>query len=493
MGLIMRAALRHQVLLVTLGLLLVMLPFVGLAFYNHPSLDDYLDVVTVKELGFWQAQKHFYFTQTGRYATTALLALVNPLLYARVESHWWAALIFIFGTLLVLRFSLSELLGLSSKAGWLAAGVLLGLWLAYAPGQAEGLYWFTGAYTYVMGVWLVLGWLAVLGRYAKARLDNNIGTWGWLVALAALTIAVAGTPEPVALPFIAGLVVGAIGSWRLKGGRVIWLLVGLATLGGLASFMAPGNFVRIASMGGQFGLLKTLCYSAATTAYLLFTWISNPVLLALSALLLPALHGIAQQREQLAVKLLSCIPVGLLATGLAGLMTLASCPAYYASGTGLPLRARTSLYLLFLLGWFAVLLTWCCRQARSSRPSGVLAGLVAGRLAPLWITMLMLFCFADYNVQTRATILGQGSNNAIRASRQWLGGEAARYDAELRARYQALQTGAPLATIHPLRNRPDLLYSFDIAEVKGLGALQTYARYFGVKQVIIQADVPQSQ
>ena len=492
MGLIMHTAQRHQVLLITLGLLVVVLPFVGLAFYNHPSLDDYLDAVTVKELGFWQAQKHFYFTQTGRYTTTVLLALVNPLLYARVESHWWAALIFIFGTLLVLRFSLSEVLGLSSKASWIIAGMLLGLWLAYAPGQAEGLYWFTGAYTYITAVWLVLGWLVVLGRYAKARLIN-IGTRGWLVALAVLTLAVAGTPEPVALPFIAGLAVGAIGTWRLKRGRVVWLLAGLATLGGLASFMAPGNFARIASMGGQFGFLKTLCYSAATTGYLLFTWMSNPVLLALSALLLPAMYGIAKQREQLAVRLLSCIPAGLLATGLASLMTLASCPAYYASGTGLPLRARTMLYLLFLLGWFAVLLTWCCRQARSSRPSAVLAGLVAGRLAPLWAMVLLLFFFADYNVQTRATMLGQGSNNVIRAYRQWLGGEAARYDAELRARYQVLQTGAPVATIHPLRNRPDLLYSFDIAEVTGLEALQTYARYFGVRQVIVQADVHQSQ
>ncbi|MCC3153374.1 DUF6056 family protein [Hymenobacter sp. BT770] len=479
----MRVLLRYRTLLITLGLVLVVLPFVGLALYNHPSLDDYLDAVTVKELGFWQAQKHFYLTHTGRYTTTVLLALVNPLLYIRLESHWWVALIFIFGTLLVLRFSLSELLVLPGKAGWIAAASFLSLWLAYAPGQAEGLYWFTGAYTYIMAVWLLLLWLVVLNRYAKARLSNN-GAWPWLAALVVLTLAVAGTIEPVALPFLMALAIAAFVSWRLKEGRVVWLLAGLAAVGCLVSFSAPGNFARIASMGGQFSFLKTLCYSAATTGYLLLTWVGNPVLLALSALLLPGIHRIAQQRDQLVVQLLSRIPAGLLTIGMAGLMALASCPAYYASGTGLPLRARTTLYLLFLLGWFAVLLTWCCRQTRLGEPSPILRMLVTGRLSPMWTAMLVLFFFADYNVQTRATMLGQGSNNAIRAYRQWLDGEAAGYDAELRARYQALQSGAPVVTIRPLAYRPDLLYSFDIVGTDNPEFLKGYAQYFGTKQVI---------
>ncbi|GAB3331276.1 hypothetical protein GCM10027511_39880 [Hymenobacter humi] len=483
MGQVMHALRRHHTLLITIALVLVVLPFVGLSFYNHPSLDDYLDAVTVKELGFWRAQKHFYLTLTGRYTTTVLLALVNPLLYIRLEGHWWVALIFIFGTLLILRFSLSELLVLSGKAGWLAAGLLLGLWLAYAPGQAEGLYWFTGAYTYIMAVWLLLVWLVALNRYAMARLAKS-GARRWLLALAMLTLAVAGTVEPVALPFLMSLAAGAFISWRQKEGRIVWLLAGLAVVGCLVSFVAPGNFVRIASMGGQFGVLKTLCYSTATTGYLLLTWVGNPVLLALSALVFPAMNRIAQQRDQLIVQFLSQLPAGLLAIGLAGLMTLASCPAYYASGTGLPLRARTTLYLLFLLGWFAVLLTWCCRQARSSQYSPMVNALATGRLAPLWTAMLVLFFFADYNVQTRATMLGQGSNNVIRAYRQWLNGEAAGYDAELRARYQTLHSGAPVVTIRPLRNRPDLLYSFDIVGTNNPEFLEGYARYFGTKRVI---------
>ncbi|WP_310392999.1 DUF6056 family protein [Hymenobacter sp.] len=489
-GHLLRASQRHQGLLITVALGAVVLPFVGLSFCNHPSLDDFLDAVTVRNLGFWQAQHYFYLTQTGRYTTTVLLALLNPLLYGRLEANWWAVAVgFIFGTLFMLRACLSALPGVSPGAAWRLAGILLALWLAYAPGQAEGLYWFTGAYTYITAAWLLLLWLLAFGYYAAAR---RLGQdhWAGLAALAGLTVAVAGTPEPVAFPFLLALMAGAGLDWWRGRGRVLLLLAGLAAVGSWASFTAPGNFVRMKHMGASFGLIKTLAYSAGTTGYLLMTWVANPVLLALSALLLPAVHRVAQHRDHSVVLHLGRIPTERLVGGLALLLTAASCPAFYASGTGLPLRARTVLHLLFLLGWFGTLLAWCCRRAYVGRPSAVREELANGRLAPLWVGLLLLFFFADYNVQTRASMLGQGRNNVVRAYQQWLGGEAGRYDAELRARYAALAAKAPVVEVRPLRNRPDLLYSFDIAGLQDLEALRLYATYFGAKQVVTQPTAP---
>ncbi|WP_210514524.1 DUF6056 family protein [Hymenobacter terricola] len=475
---------RHQNLLITISLVLVALPFVGLSFYNHPSLDDILDAVKVKEVGFWQAQKYFYNAHTGRYTTTVLLASINPLLYSRLEARWWwVALVFITGTLLVLRLCATRVPGISAGGVWRLAGVVLGLWLAYAPGQAEGLYWFTGAYTYVMTAWLLLLWMVALSRYAAAR-PGSTSRRSWLVGLAGLTLAVAGTTEPVALPFLLALLVGAGLSLWYRQGRVLVLLAVLAAVGSAVSFTAPGNFVRMTDMGNSFGIVKTLVYSVATTGYLLLTWASNPVLLVVSALLLPAMNRIARQRGQLLVVTLARVPAGVLAASLAVLMAAASSPAFYASGTGLPLRARTTLYLLFLVGWFGVLLTWCCRQVDLGQPSAVLRGLITSRMTPLWVGLLVIFFVADYNVQTRATMLGQGSNNVVRAYRQWLGGEAARYDAELRARYQRIHAGGPVVEIRPLLNRPDLLYNSDFTNATSPGTLQNYARYFGAKQII---------
>jgi hypothetical protein len=247
--------------------------------------------------------------------------------------------------------------------------------------------------------------------------------------------------------------------------------------------------VRMATMGASFGIFKTLIYSAATTGYLLMTWIGNPVLLAVSALLLPAMYRVTQNQDQLLTTLLARVPTALLAGVLTLLLAAANCPAYYAGGTGLPLRARTMLHLLFIIGWFGVLLAWCCRQLGRERVSPLLEPLVAGRLALLWMGLLGLFFLADYNVQTRATMLEQGSNNVVRAYQQWLGSEAKRYDDEMRARYAALARSAPVAQIQPLHHRPDLLYSFDIADPCNAQVLhlQGYATYFGKQQVVVKA------
>ncbi|WP_235726914.1 DUF6056 family protein [Hymenobacter siberiensis] len=478
---------RHQNLLITVSLVLVALPFVALSFFSHPCLDDILDAVIVRKLGFWAAQKYFYVSHTGRYTTTVLLALVNPLIYTRLESNWWPMVLsFMLGTLLVLRLCLGTLLRIPNGTAWRGAGLLLCLWLAYAPGQAEGLYWFTGAYTYIASAWLAFIWLAAFAQHRKVRQRGQSGV-GWGAALVGLTVAVAGTTEPVAFPFLLALLAGALLRWWRSRSLFIAALAALAMAGSIVSFTAPGNFARMSSMGESFGVVKTLLYSGVTTAYLLLTWAGNPLLLALSALLLPTLHRIARQRDQLLVGLLSHIPAGVLALFLSLLLAAANYPAFYASGTGLPLRARTTMYLFFVVGWFGVLLAWCCRQEQAS---AVVAALTVPPLRLVWMGLLVVFFFTDFNVQTRRRLAGNGSNNAMRAYQQWLGGDAARYDAELRARYQTLAAGRPTVTIYPLHTRPSLLYCFNVAGTRNQAFLRDYAYYFGVPQVLTTPEVP---
>lgn len=486
-SLISRFLLKYRGIWISIGLILAALPFVALAFYNHPTLDDFLDAVTVRKLGFWQSQKFFYTTLTGRYTTTVLLALINPLVYGQLESSWWVTLAFIMGTFILLRYSIFALCGIEGIKAWWGSGLLLGLWLAYAPGHAEGLYWFTGAYTYVITAWLLLLWLIALEYYAKARLSKTPKKV-WLTILSVLTLAVAGTTEPLALPFLLVLLLGGCVCVWLKRGRIVYILAGIALVGCVISFTAPGNFVRMEFMGNHFGLLKTVSYSTFTTAYLLLTWVANPVLLVITALLMPTLYWAAQKRKGVITFYLSQIPLFFLILLFVVLLVVASCPAYYASGTGLPLRARNMLYLLFLLGWFSFILTWCFRQVNREAPSKLLTALLNPSLSSLWTVLLIAFFFADYNFQTRASKVGQGSNNVIRAYRQWLGGDAAAYDAERRARYNLIKTGGASVKILPLRNRPDLLFSFDIAEVQDTVMLRQYAEYFNKKRILTSGE-----
>ena len=103
----------------------------------------------------------------------------------------------------------------------------------------------------------------------------------------------------------------------------------------------------------------------AASVYLLLNWLSSGVLLATTALALPALDRLVAARPRALGPLYSLRPRQLLlALGmLLALLPLADLPSYWATGGLMPPQARAGLYLLFLLGWFA----------------GMLAALVAGR------------------------------------------------------------------------------------------------------------------
>jgi len=461
------------------------MPFIVLSFYNHPSLDDFLDANIVKQLGFLKSQKFFYETHTGRYTTTALLALINPLIYWHIERKWWLGIAFIIGTFLLLRIAIGFFLNTNNKYAWSGSAVILSLWLAYAPGQAEGLYWFTGAYTYLITAWLLIAWLAILSWYLNTGQTGSAKTIStvWLISL---TVAVAGTTEPIALPFLAFSALCA--TWVRKD-LVLWAVVSCAVVGCAISFAAPGNSARMSYMGNHFGTSKVLIYSFASSGYLLLTWIGNPVLIATTALLLPTIYAMAQsRRDVLTTRLAQLSPIWLVGI-LILLFISSSCPAYYAGGTGLPLRARNTLYLLFLIGWFGVCFAICCRKAQAVRGRGDSHDLLTPRLAPIWTCLLVLFFFTDFNVQTRAHLIGLGSNNVIRAYKQWLSGEASAYDAEMRTRYTLLKAQGPITVLPKLHHRPNLLYSFDISEVTNSALLEQYAHYFGKKRIIILEDV----
>jgi hypothetical protein len=470
----------------TWGILaLALLPFLALSFYNHPMMDDFSDATVVRTVGFWKAQQYFYLTHTGRYTITALLALINPLIYARLEEHWWpVTLIFLAGSVTVLRLFVGAMPGLTRPEAWRLAALILSLWLAYAPGHAEGLYWFTGAYTYITSASLLLLWLLTLSRYLFARQRGQQGK-GWWTALCGLAVAVAGTVEPIALPFAVSLIAGAIlASWRY-GSHALWLPALLAAGGCLISISAPGNFVRMGYLQSAhevFDVTQTLAYAGGATGYLLLTWIANPVLWLVSAMLLPVLGRAVRRREHPLLARIATIHPLWMALGLMALLMLASCPAYFASGTGLPLRARFTLHLLFLISWFGLLLIWCWRKVNHPQPAHVYTLLADSRLTPLWTLLLPLFFLADYNIQTRASRVGQASNNVVRAYRQWLGGSAARYTTN---RQTQLREAAPTNGPVPLAQRPldfpDVLIATEVATANPADVLQQFKATFQPK------------
>ncbi|RTQ47466.1 hypothetical protein EJV47_18760 [Hymenobacter gummosus] len=468
-------------------LVLGLLPFVVLSFYSHPALDDYSDALLRNRLGFWEAQRNLYLTWTGRYTTSLLLTELSPVYYRWMGIYWLVPL----GALLVLGGSLYVLLSTLTGSFWrrstrlLASGIIVVLWLLRASSIAEVLYWYNGVAVYTLPTALLLLWLAAMLRYWQAP---RPAAARWLL-VALLSVALAGTNEFLALGALS--IVGLLWLWELvrRGHRHYALLILLALLG-LAvavSFLAPGNMQRASTINRVIPLYWIALGSIGSSAYMLLNWLSNGVLLIGTALVLPALGRLAAA-PNVRLRWLSRIHPVLMALMLVGILVLMSIPSYWATGGMMPLRARAMLYFVFIISWFVLIINVLIYRHQSLnhpvtryiRRSYVWPA----RLSSLLWLWLLVYLATDHNVRLLRENMGQGSNNAIVAYRDWFSGEARSYHAEQTRRYQLLASNhAQRIQLSPLKATPPSLLYYDITTDSTYWGNIVYARYFG-KQAI---------
>lgn len=469
--------------------LLCLLPFVLLAFDSHPALDDFSDAVMRRQLGFWGTQRTLYLGWTGRYTTSLLLMGLSPL---QTFEHWEAGYFLVgWSALLALAGGLYALWTALVGAAWsrptraLATGVVLALWLAQAPSVAECLYWYNAVAVYTWPLLLLLLWLVALLALLRAAPDAPGRGWRGL-STAGLAVAVVGCNEVLALVVLAGLATAV--AWAgLARRQQLPLLLALLLISGLAtaiSFLAPGNFGRLAAVAQTGQVVASLAGvragigAGAAACYLTLNWLGAGLLPLAALLALPALLRLVQ-RPGSAAHALGRVPPLWLAAGLLALLVLVGLPSYWATGGMMPLRARTAVLLLFIIGGLGLLLAGLGAGARRWP---ALHGLAAGWPRPvaalLWAGLLLAF-LTDHNVRVTHALAGVGSNTVVLAYRDWLSGDAARYDQQQRARYQLLraQTQQRLR-LKPLAVEPPTLIYLDITTDSTYWGNLAYAQYF---------------
>ena len=470
-------------------MLLCLLPFVALAFDSHPALDDFSDAMLRRQLGLWGTQRELYLNWTGRYTTSLLLMALSPL---QTFEHWeagyflvgWSALLGVAGGLYLLW---TELVG----AAWprptraLATGVVLALWLAQAPSVAECLYWYNAVAVYTWPLLLWLLWLVALLKLVRTA-PGASGHWWRVLSTAGLAVAVIGCNEILALVVLAGQAAALVWAW-LEMRQRLPMLLALLFISGLAtavSFLAPGNFSRLTVVGQTGQVVATLAGVRAgigatgAAGYLALNWLGTGLLPLASLLALPALLRLLR-RPGSAAYALGRVPPFWLAAGLLALLVLVGLPSYWATGGMMPLRARTSVLLLFILGGLGLLLAML-GAARHRWP--VLNQLAAGWPRPvaalLWAGLLLAF-FTDHNMRVTHALAGVGSNTVVLAYRDWLSGDATRYNQQQRARYQQLRTTRhQRVCLKPLSVEPPSLLYLDITTDSTYWGNAVYAQYF---------------
>ena len=460
-----------------LGAAFCLLPLVVLAFRSHPALDDFGFAGAARPMGWWAFQAWEYQHWQGTYTTNALLTGLNPLAHGALEYYWLSPLL-VLAALVLGAWQLCAAL-LSPPHRGPATALLLTLVLVQLPSPAEGLYWLTGAWAYLLSGAGALCWGALLVRAAQTRAPV------YFIAAGMLTVVLMGT-NYVAAALLAGILLIVL--LRSEAGRrTPWLVltaVALACLG--VALAAPGNAHRLAAVpspplarGQQ--VVAAGARAGVAASYALLNWLGNGLLPVITLLLVPAMRRLAAQPTP-ALQRLTRSPL-LLSVVALGLVGAAFLPTYLLVQLPPPPRLRNVIYLAFVVGWLLSAYAWVAWWVRPGRALPPLPAYV--RLALLgWLPLALA---TDHNTHLSHAGIGQGYVTVVQAYRDWLSGDAARYDAAQRARYSALRaTAAPNVGLSPLPVQPATLFYYDISANSTLWGNQAYARFFDKKAVWVQ-------
>jgi hypothetical protein len=449
--------------LLLLGLAAALLPFFLLAAFCHPSGDDFWLTNIVREKGIWQAQWQIRQTWSGRY-TSMLLGSINPLVFGSFAAYKALAFLLLALLLGAMGYFVAAFAGRPRplRQTALPALTLGALYLGFMPVVSQVVYWMSGALSYQVAH---IALLFLCGRLLRAAPDAAFSSRR-LLADGLLVLFIAGLNETaMALLFylLAGLV---LLSWRItrRIPRHLLALLALAALGAAFVVLAPGNGIRSAEYPEQGRILFSLAYAGAVALNNSFNWLgSAPVLLFTVLLLLWCF------RVKAALPGWQKVHPAFTWLFFYGALVCCFFVSYYSKGDHAPPRVQNTIYLVFLIGWFAnIFLTAQYLSAKGWVMPAV------PRYAVYLALLLGFLCFfhsPHSHIQTAWSDL--------------VSGRAARYDQEMQARYARLrQSDCQVCPIPAVKNIPATIF-FEEIPADTTWKNRYFSEYFGKKLMVM--------
>jgi hypothetical protein len=464
-----------------------LLPFVVLAFYSHPALDDFSIGQGLRTRSVWQYAADVYVHTSGRYAAS-LSSVVIQYFGRHPAAYQWLVLAGLLGLVggLYLAAAAAVPAGNAHLASSIGSVLVVAALLNF-PKPADSIYWLTGEVAYLYPVVLMtllvalLAWLA-----ARPRANGRVAAWVAAVALAAY---IPGFSEITAL--LLPLVVA--GLWlalqpRQPGGGCV-AVSAAAILGSVLTLGTPAHHGRWQALGQPAPVLLTAGRAGFHAAYSVVNWLGNGLLPLCLLLALPLSVAFTRAAGDKGLVQRITRPVWLwpLLTG-AGLW-LSFFFYHLTMHDGLVPRVKNLLYLYFVAG--CVLSTHAAYRRLRPRYQAVLLATPARIGLGLW---LLVAFFSDHNPSLLQANYGQGQNAVLQAYYDWLSSAAARYDQQQQARYALVRAAVPSPVplrLAPLHTTPLSLFHADIAPNPTGWPNVAYARFFYYPAAVYVAEPTQ--
>ncbi|GAA4372984.1 hypothetical protein GCM10023186_03070 [Hymenobacter koreensis] len=404
--------------------LLGLLPFAVLSFFNHPFYDDYMEAIRVRQYGLWGAQKHLYFHWTGRFFTSFLLTVGNPLTYDWVPGIRLTPLFFLVLIWSVFYLAVRYLASaqLSRKwSVWVAALALL-LYLGAAAQVYQAFYWFTSAVVYQAGNAMLALTVFLSGyRFRSSGRAKYVLSFGAI--LAAIATASSNEVALVQLVVVLGVLSG-ISYWQKTNAWQWWVGLLVVTLSiGVIATAAPGNFARLHVVHPLHA--RELTYAVPRTIYSAIEFLAVPrVWIMLAMVVAVCVPWAARNASLTAFKAWRLHPLIALAAWL-GTLLMGFFPFWWMWASYTPVRTQNAILFGALLsipplvqavmGWYAARHRSGIETVRSPIPGWITAwgillalGTISGAaILPAWRELLVNAMPFESQMQARYRALAQ--------------------------------------------------------------------------------------
>jgi hypothetical protein len=448
--------------------------YAWLARYAHPVADDFCYAAKSRGMGLWDWSRTEWLYWNGRYASN-LLMVHGPLSWSAdfLPGYRAVPLILLCLTFLGLWFLLRRIAGpaLGIRKQWMAALLILLLYLNLMPDLGEGFYWYTGASTYQLGSILLLFHMGLL--WGKPY----TGPAGAVVGLLNLLLAFATTGmDEIHMLLMLGLHLVHLG-WCIRSGKGVasaCLLLTVVGAGAVLMASAPGNAVRAGLFAGTHRLGWSLGMSGLQALRFVGQWAISPAFLATGLLYVP-LHRhlrdtIPTYARALRLPAWAVLPLPFL------LVMATTFPAYWS--TGLLGQHRTvNVACLLCLPVFFLALGIAVERGPLRRWAGMSWN--SRHMQAALVLLLLAFHLTGNGLAVQADL--------------W-NGRAAEYHRVLQGREETMRAAAndprSRLLLEPLARPPRSLTSYEEHGPLRDWMLHCEARYFGVAESQVEMRRP---
>lgn len=488
---------KRMVRILQAAVLLLSVPMIVIAFYSHPSVDDYgygssvhlwIQEHGYHVFGIIKCAAEFAYEYYFKWASSYLDSFTGALMPDNFGCYWISALIIYFlltGGMLYLFQSMAASLG-GKEYRWIGTVCALTGIVAVTqnwPSSAEALYWFDGAQCY-MGYHAVSLWMcSVLVMYMfcgdKKRSIRLLVVSCVLAFLAGGGNNVTSFMDVLICCFFLGCAVLI----KKKRGIVFPLIVSIT--GFLLELLAPGTAVR---GGGDYGAVIPAiikCFRWTLRQYIL-DWMNLGIGLMLLFLTPFLVRLMKRTAEKYSFRF--PYPVLILAGGFCFLSAMSS-PPFYILGESGPLRLRNLIYVNFVIlstGVYAYFLGWLITNKMREEQVTYIAGLYDGisqkYTAAFTLVMLIWLCAGN----------SQSYGSSLEAAKELLNGSAAQYHAEIQKRYELYEDPeVEVVVVEPLSVKPEAIFFDDITDDPENWKNISTAKYFDKKSVRLSTYDPE--